>query len=424
MHLIRTASIKLKVDDQLSETLLKTINLYTNAYNFCCEIAFNNNLISNGITLHKLTYPTTREYLPSQYAISARDCAVSSIKQLKTKIKQNIQQRKYLKNKDKKPFSPKCPHSKLQAIRLDSHSYTFWQEKALLSLSTCNGRVKIPLQYHENFSKYKNWKHSSATLKFRNGNFYLNIQFQTDITDIPKNNKYIGIDRGINKLAVTSDNRFFLGGKTKQVCAKYLRERKILQKVGTRSAKRHLCRLSGKEHRFKADINHQISKQIINPLIPGTTIVLENLTGIRDNRTSKKLRSAINSWNYYQLEQFLKYKAESKGISIEYVDARYTSQRCSCCGFISRSNRKSQSDFRCKECGFELNADLNAARNIVSKHLIATNSPQENLLGESGRAAVNQPCNLADCLAAKVRSKKVWRPKAARTSLQARPVGS
>jgi predicted transposase len=101
MQVIRTASIKLQVDDQLSENLLKTIDLYTTAYNFCCEIAFNNNLINNGITLHKLTYSTTREYLPSQYAISARDCAVGSIKQLRTKIKQDIQKRKYLKNKDK-----------------------------------------------------------------------------------------------------------------------------------------------------------------------------------------------------------------------------------------------------------------------------------------------------------------------------------
>ena len=422
MQVIRTASIKLKVDEQLSEILLKTIDLYTKAYNFCCETAFNNNLINNGITLHKLTYSTTREYLPSQFAISSRDCAVASIKQLRTKIKQDKIKRTYLKNKDKKPFVPKCPHSKLQAIRLDSHSYTFWEEKALLSLLTCSGRVKIPLQYNSNFSKYKNWKHTSATIKFRNGNFYLNIQFQTDVNDIHKNNKYIGIDRGINKLAVTSDNRFFLGGKTKQVCAKYKRERKILQKVGTKSAKRHLCRLSGKEKRFKADINHQISKQIISTLIPGTTIVLEDLTGIRDNRTRKKLRSAINSWNYFQLEQFLKYKAEAKGIHIEYVDARYTSQRCSCCGFISRSNRKSQSDFRCKKCGFELNADLNAARNIVSKHLIATNSPQENSLGESGRAVVNQPCDLAGRLSGD--RKKVWRPKAARTSLGARPLGN
>jgi putative transposase len=411
MHLIRTASIKLHVNEQLSEILLNTIAQYTKAYNFCCELAFSNNLISNGITLHKLTYSTTREYLPSQYAISARDCAISSIKQLKTKIKQDIQKRKYIKNKDKKPFTPKCPHSNLQAIRLDSHSYSFWQDKNLLSLSTCSGRIKIPLTYHENFSQYKNWKHSSATLKYRNGNFYLNIQFQTDITDIPKNNKYIGIDRGIKKLAVTSDNRFFLGGKTKQISNKYLRERGILQKVGTRSAKRHLCRLRGKEQRFKADINHQISKQIISQLLPGTTIILEDLTGIRDNRTNKKLRSAIHSWNYFQLEQFLKYKAESKGISIEYVDARYTSQRCSKCGFISRSNRKSQSDFKCKKCNFELNADLNAARNIVSKYLIATNSPQENLLGESGRAAVNQPCDITYRLSANcVRRKKVRRP--------------
>ena len=96
MQVIRTASIKLQVNEQLSEILLKTIDLYTKAYNFCCETAFNNNLINNGITLHKLTYSTTRDYLPSQYAISARDCAISSIKALRTKIKQDIQKRPLL----------------------------------------------------------------------------------------------------------------------------------------------------------------------------------------------------------------------------------------------------------------------------------------------------------------------------------------
>jgi IS605 OrfB family transposase len=104
-------------------------------------------------------------------------------------------------------------------------------------------------------------------------------------------------------------------------------------------------------------------------LNPGDTIVLESLSGIRNKRLRKKQRAEVNSWNYLQLEQYLTYKAMAKSVHIEHVDARYTSQRCSKCGHIARSNRKTQSGFRCTKCSFTLNADLNAARNIVVKHL-------------------------------------------------------
>jgi len=65
----------------------------------------------------------------------------------------------------------------------------------------------------------------------------------------------------------------------------------------------------------------------------------------------------------------IEYKAQAKGIRVVYVDARYTSQKCSRCGYISRSNRIDQSHFVCKHCGFSLNADLNASRNIVKNYL-------------------------------------------------------
>ena len=143
------------------------------------------------------------------------------------------------------------------------------------------------------------------------------------------------------------------------------------------------------DHRAAAKNNkptqiiHQISKQIVNSLKPGDTIVLENLTGIRNKRLRKAQRKLINNWSYFQLEQFITYKAAAKGISVKHIDARYTSQRCSRCGFICRSNRKSQSDFCCNKCGFRLNADLNASRNICNKHLDSYKL--------SDRAAVNQP---------------------------------
>jgi IS605 OrfB family transposase len=242
-------------------------------------------------------------------------------------------------------------------------------DKKQVSLLTISGRkrydLEIPQFYQEQF---KTWKHCSADLCIIKNKVYFQIIFEKEITDISSTGKLYGIDRGINNLAVVSNNKFFGGGIIKKQVRKYQKLRNNLQAKGTKSAKRHLKRLTRKERQFRADINHQISKKIIQSIPEGSTIVLEELTGIRNKRLRKKQRTLLNNWSYFQLEQFLTYKAMAKGISVEHIDARYTSQRCSKCGFVCRSNRK-QHEFCCKHCGYRLNADLNASRNICNKHL-------------------------------------------------------
>jgi IS605 OrfB family transposase len=333
----------------------------------------------NGIEIHKLTYKECRKTLPSQLAISARMQATDSLKSIFSRKNKKLN----------KKIS--CPKSNLMSIRLDRNSYTIWFNRNEFSILTCGGRIKIPLQVNRFMKKFITWKNTSAFLCYKKNKFFLKIQFEKDIEDISKSGVHVGIDRGIRKLAVTSDNRFFGGGKVRSICQQRQSLKTRLQKCGSKSAKRHLKRLSGKEKRFKADINHQISKRIVENLSPGDVIIIESLSGIRNKRMRKKQRKEINSWSYYQLEQFLTYKANYKSIYIEYVDAKYTSLRCSKCGDIKRSNRKSQSCFECKKCGFKLNADLNAARNIVLKHLDATLFYEKKAPGHPNRAEVNQP---------------------------------
>ena len=55
------------------------------------------------------------------------------------------------------------------------------------------------------------------------------------------------------------------------------------------------------------------------------------------------------------------------GITISLTNAEYTSQQCSCCGYIHKYNRKSQEEFKCIHCGYEKNADLNASINIKNR---------------------------------------------------------
>jgi IS605 OrfB family transposase len=195
----------------------------------------------------------------------------------------------------------------------------------------------------------------------------------------------LGIDRGINNVAVTSANQFFNSKAINNVRCKYAYLRKQLQSKGTRSAKRKLIELSGRERRFKADVNHRIAKEIVNS--PYGMFVLEDLSGIRERNQCKKkggkhgrtMNRKLGSWSFLQLEQFVHYKAEGLGKAVLLVDASYTSQRCSQCGHIAKENRDG-AKFHCHSCGFELHADLNASRNIA---LLGTS--------ELSRLHVNKP---------------------------------
>jgi len=371
MKLIRTAKIRI---DQPKELFEPTIQAYTNAYNFVCKIGYKP-LDTNGVSLHNKTYEEIRKSLPSQLAISARMKATESLKSVK--------------NRKKKGKKISCPQSKQCSIRLDKNSYSLWLESRKISILTINGRKKFQLNIPTYFEQYLTWKYTSADLFLnRSGQIFIHIVFEKEITDTIPNGKLIGIDRGIKNIATTSDGRFFGGGLIKQASKKYQEQRSQLQSKisqGSRSAQRHFSVIRRKERRFRADANHCISKQIVDKLQTGDTIVLEKLTGIRGGSTKfrKQQRTEINKWNFYQLEQFLTYKSMAKGIPVVYVDARYTSQRCSKCGHIERANRQHQSIFKCKSCGFSHNADLNAAKNICLKYLDATCYPNT--------ADVNQP---------------------------------
>ena len=367
MKLVKTIKLCLKENPNIFQP---TIDAYTKAFNDTCQIGWNDKDF-NGVSLHHKVYKNTIKYLPSQLAISARMKATEALKSVKKKLKKN------------KKVS--CPQSKQTSIRYDARSFTIWFERGEASFSTISGRKIVKINVPEYFKQYLSWKRCSADLFIRNNKIFLNVVMTKEVNDPVPNGKFIGIDRGIKKIAVTSDKRFFGGGKVKQVSRKYQRLRSELRSKG-HSGKRHFNKISIKENRFRRDVNHVVSKRILDGLEKGTTIVLEKLKGIKEKTTRKrrkKDRFEHNSWSYYQLEQFLTYKAADRGILVDYVDARYTSRGCNHCGYIARHNRISQSRFKCKQCGYQVNADINASFNIVLNY--------QNTICYSGRAVVNQP---------------------------------
>lgn len=190
----------------------------------------------------------------------------------------------------------------------------------------------------------------------------------------------VGIDRGLRYLAVTYDEkgqtRYFDGQPVLKRRERFNAVRAELQAKGTKSAKRVLKRLSGRENRWMADVNHQLSKTLVQSYGRDTLFVIEDLTGVsfddKNLNRSNQSKNQLRSWTFYQLEQFLTYKARLNGSDVLKVPPQYTSQTCSHCGYVLEKHEAltlADREWTCPKCGTHHDRDVNAARNILKKAL-------------------------------------------------------
>ena len=106
-----------------------------------------------------------------------------------------------------------------------------------------------------------------------------------------------------------------------------------------------------------------MANEIVNK--PFDVFVFEDLTAIRGKKKSKAFNRKLGNWSFAQLLYFVEYKAEALGKKVMVINPYHTSQTCSRCGHVARNNRNGRS-FKCVQCGFTLDADLNASRNIAT----------------------------------------------------------
>ena len=354
-------SISLKLDAEESQPLIETLRLSNQAFNICSAYGFNNQISSKN-KIHHGTYRLIRKQfpkLPSALVQTIRDTASEALKGCKLKSKPV-----------KQPLS---------GIRYDKRTANLKLATGQVSLSSVKGRIKglvvVPRFFHE---RYRDWAPRGCVLQQRRGQFYLNVFLEKEAPKFRKRDSVIGVDRGINNVAVCSDNSFYDSREIHRVKNRYSHLRKQLQAKGTRSAKRKLKRLSGREKRFVRNQNQLLANEIVAK--PFNVIALEDLRGIRAQKhLGRKFNRKLSNWSYGELVEILNYKAEALGKRVVFVDPKYTSQKCSRCGFTKRSNRK-LSEFKCGDCSLALHADLNASRNIA-------------LAGRSGlgRFCVNEP---------------------------------
>jgi putative transposase len=382
----RTVTLQLHPTPEQAVALQETLRQFTEAFNAVCTYGWQHGE-KNGVKLHHGTYRSTKEAcsgLVSDLLIQARVKATEALKSAFTwKAKHEAS---YPKNvakalKQGKPapkFKPvTCPHSLSCAIRYNLHTYTLNWERYTVRLSTSAGKQSIPFTVPAYSAKYYGGTVCTADLCYRKGTWWLHVVVQVPEPLIEKSDEVTGVDLGLNRPAVTS-TRLFLGNRHwKEIDRRYFRIRRKLQSNGSKSANRHLKKLSKRQQRFHRDCDHVLSKRIVQNATPGSTIVLENLSNIRE--TSKMGRGQqhkhvenkrrLHSWTFAQLYHFIAYKAQERGMAVVKIDPRHTSQTCSRCGYQARNNRRSQSLFLCRTCGYCLNADLNAALNIREKYL-------------------------------------------------------
>ncbi|MGY2767070.1 RNA-guided endonuclease InsQ/TnpB family protein [Thermostichus sp. MS-CIW-26] len=274
----------------------------------------------------------------------------------------------------------------------DARIFSFREKDWTVSLTTVGGRERFELaigRYQRERLAGSNPK-SATLVKRKDGSYSIQICVETEPCPPQGTDRVLGVDLGRTDIAHTSEGDNWNGQQLNKVRDHHSRLRAVLQRKaskGTRSSRRRcrelLQRLSGKERRFQAWVNHRISKAIVSRAkATNSAIALEDLTGIRERVNqqprSKAERRRANSWAFYQLRQFLEYKARAAGVSLVLVPPAYTSQTCHRCLHIHPEQGKSYrsgKSFKCGHCGWEGDADLNGA-NVIALLGAVVNQPR------------------------------------------------
>jgi IS605 OrfB family transposase len=268
------------------------------------------------------------------------------------------------------------------SIDYDERIFAYRENEEAVSLTTVNRRIHVPLVLGQSQrDALRGKKPTAAKLIYRDREWCIHLVIEDDPGQRSNPICAIGVDRGVDHIAVTSEGTFHSGHKAMHVREKFAFRRARLQSKGTASAKRALKRLSGREHRWMRNEHHGISKAIVAEALRKKAIIkLEDLNGIRDRlkRFSRAWNRKVNAWAFRELETMIRYKAERAGVFVESVPAKDTSRECSKCGVVDEHSR-SGAHFQCVICGYRLAADLNAAKTVAKRQACLA------------RAAVNRP---------------------------------
>ena len=373
MKQVLTLVVKLQVDINQQQMLIETASVFASACNWI------NQNVNPGLTNRNSVQAVCYKEVKEQFRLTAnhvvRACARVAANRLTAKHKGK-------KVKSIQPTSFDC----------DARTFRFVESNWTVSISTIGKRLTAPIRassYHRD--KLQGQQPTSAQICLhRDGDWYVHLQLKSETPTPLASESVIGVDLGRRDIAVTSTGKSWSGKEIQETRDKYSRVRTSLQKKasqGTRSTRRRarqiLQRLGGRERRYQAWLNHNISKAIIQDAKQTQSFVsIEDLTGIRERTNSKPRntteRRRSNSWAFYQLKTFLEYKGIKEGVSVVAVNPAYTSQSCHCCLHIGV---RTQKKFKCSNqvCGWIGDADENGSKMIALVGL-SVNQPRGSQL--------------------------------------------
>ena len=223
----------------------------------------------------------------------------------------------------------------------------------------------------------ENYKVCGSSIQIDGKKIILNLSIDIPKQELELNeNVVVGVDLGLAIPAVCGLNtndyiRKSIGSKDDflRIRTQLQSQRRRLQKSLSMTSGGHgrgkklkpLEKLNDRERNFVKTYNHYVSKNVVDFAVKNRAkyINIEDLSGFNSNQF------ILRNWSFYELQQFITYKADKYGIEVRKINPYHTSQICSCCGHWEEGQRIDQAHFKCKSCGAELNADFNASRNIA-----------------------------------------------------------
>jgi IS605 OrfB family transposase len=356
--MVLTLKIKLEPTEEHKQMLLNTIKSVNKSCNAISNIAWENKVF-NQFKIHKLVYHQIKENSNLSAQVIVRAIA-------------KVNDAYKLDRKKKRVFKP------FGAITYDSRILTY--KKDIVSIWCIGGRQKIPFKCFN--KKYLPYIKGEADLIYRKGKFFLFQCVDIPDVDIKDVSEFTGVDFGITSIVETSDGEKHTNNSLNRYKEKRQKVRSSIQSKCTRSSKRLLKRLSGREKTHAQIVNHTIAKSIVQSAKEqGKGIAIEDLTGIRftSKKRNKKFRTKLGKWNFSMLRQYIEYKALLNGVKCIVVPPAYTSQTCSSCKHIGKRTNKV---FKCTNTNCEvdtIDADFNASK-VISLLGAAINTPERQIM--------------------------------------------
>jgi len=224
--------------------------------------------------------------------------------------------------------------------------------------------LDLPIRFHQHWHKLASHPGSVRLNAYIITARYVQFSFQIETGKKRTEDEAVGVDTGVNVLAALSTGLKF------GLDIKGLIEAINRCEPGSKRQK--------KPRRTLRQRMDEVAKEIM--ILAPALIVVEKLSHItrgtkQRRRPWRGTRRLLSAWAYrYWLER-LRQACEWNRVSFRRVPPAYTSQRCSRCGHTEQGNRLSSELFRCRGCGYTGDADINAARNILSRFLTGAYGP-------------------------------------------------